>query len=147
MYNLSNQIPSSISVDSAFHHLFRLRKIQADIRRHWEQMGENTQLSGSDNDQWRTAVKFRLDDWRQDIPLFANRSAAFGYLQPSWMEKLYDYTVVLLMQEKRSSLSVNDVQVILAAVTEVCLSFRQFQEEGQVMCYTWSAVSFSLFCR
>jgi hypothetical protein len=23
----------------------------------------------------------------------------------------------------------------------VCLKFRQFQEEGHVMCFTWSAVS------
>jgi hypothetical protein len=32
------------------------------------------------------------------------------------------------------------VEEFLAAIVDVCLNFRILQEEGHVMCYTWSAV-------
>ena len=57
------------------------------------------------------------------------------------MAKLYDYSILVLMEEKRNFLDHEGTQEIFSAVVEVCLKFRQFQEEGQVMCFTWSAVS------
>ena len=33
-----------------------------------------------------------------------------------------------------------DLDDILSAGVEVCLNYRRLQEEGQVMCFTWSAV-------
>jgi len=57
------------------------------------------------------------------------------------MTKLYDYSILILMEEKRNFVDQDGTEDIFAAVVEVCLKFRQFQEEGQVLCFTWSAVS------
>lgn len=141
MYDISSQLPTVPSINSAFGHLFRLRKIQASMRRHFQRRENSADIDQFAHGQWSDTIKSSLDLWRKEIPLYGNRSAPFGYLQPSWMKKLYDYSVVILMQEKRWFLSPDDVQLILKAVTEVCLSFRKYQEARQAMCYTWSAVS------
>lgn len=57
------------------------------------------------------------------------------------MTKLYDYSILILLQEKRNFLDHEGIKEIFAAVVEVCLKFRQFQEEGHVLCFTWTAVS------
>lgn len=59
------------------------------------------------------------------------------------MTKLYDYSILILMEEKSSFLDQDGTEDIFSAVVEVCLKFRHFQEEGHVMCFTWSAVSIS----
>jgi hypothetical protein len=33
------------------------------------------------------------------------------------------------------------IEDIFSAVAEVCMKYRNFQEEGHVLCFTWSAVS------
>lgn len=45
------------------------------------------------------------------------------------------------MEEKRNFLDQDGTEDIFSAVVEVCLKFRHFQEEGHVLCFTWSAVS------
>jgi hypothetical protein len=140
MHRLSGQLPISVR-DSAFNHLFSLRKVQASIRRRWEKIGNSSQLHNPINQDWVASTKSKLALWREAISLHGDQSGPFGYLRPLWMKKLYDYSVVMLMQEKRWYLSPEDIQLILEAVTEVCLSFRQVQEEGHIMCYTWPAVS------
>lgn len=50
------------------------------------------------------------------------------------------------MEEKRNFVDQDGTEDIFAAVVEVCLKFRQFQEEGQVLCFTWSAVSLAQSC-
>lgn len=62
------------------------------------------------------------------------------------MTKLYDYSILILMEEKRNFVDQDGTEDIFAAVVEVCLKFRQFQEEGQVLCFTWSAVSLAQSC-
>lgn len=64
------------------------------------------------------------------------------------MTKLYDYSILILMEEKRNFLDHEGTEEIFSAVVEVCLKYRRFQEEGHVMCFTWSAVSviFHFFC-
>ena len=56
------------------------------------------------------------------------------------MTKLYDYSILILMEEKRNFLDHEGTEEIFSAVVEVCLQFRRLQEEGHVMCFTWSAV-------
>lgn len=57
------------------------------------------------------------------------------------MTKLYGYSILILMEEKRNFLDHEGTEEIFSAVVEVCLQFRRLQEEGHVMCFTWSAVS------
>lgn len=57
------------------------------------------------------------------------------------MTKLYDYSILILMEEKRNFLDHEGIEDIFSAVAEVCMKYRNFQEEGQVLCFTWSAVS------
>lgn len=57
------------------------------------------------------------------------------------MTKLYDYSILILMEEKQNFLDHEGTEEIFSAVVEVCLQFRRLQEEGHVMCFTWSAVS------
>jgi hypothetical protein len=86
-------------------------------------------------------LKKALDAWRKDIPRYGLEGGPCTYLHPLWMANLYDYSVIILMQEKRDRLKCKDIEDVLCAIVEVCLNFRQLQEDGQVMCYTWSAVS------
>lgn len=62
------------------------------------------------------------------------------------MTKLYDYSILILMEEKSSFLDQDGTEDIFSAVVEVCIKFRHFQEEGQVMCFTWSAVCILELC-
>ncbi|GAB1194788.1 hypothetical protein APSETT444_004038 [Aspergillus pseudonomiae] len=110
-----------------------LRKIQANIRRSWD---EPTDIQNS-NDR---SFKLALDDWRKDIPQYSVEEAQGTHLDPLWMTKLYDYSVIILMQGKRKCLMREDLDDILSAGVEACLNYRRLQEEGQVMCFTWSAV-------
>ncbi|KAE8151026.1 hypothetical protein BDV25DRAFT_171741 [Aspergillus avenaceus] len=135
MNALSNKIQEYSSTNSALQHLFKLRKIQANIRRHW---GEATGHKNSDY----ASLKLALDAWREEIPRYSMEEARSTYLHPVYMAKLYDYSVMILMQDKRTELDPEDVQYILIAGVEVCLNFRRLQEEGQANCYTWSALVF-----
>ncbi|KAJ5819322.1 hypothetical protein N7474_004913 [Penicillium riverlandense] len=123
----------------ALSHLFRLRKIQANIRRLRENQPRRCLL---ENDDHSSSIKSALDVWRQDIPRYGSEIGPCGYLHPVWMAKLYDYSVLILMEEKRDFLEHDGTEDILSAIVEVCLSFRRLQEEGHVMCYTWSALVF-----
>lgn len=60
------------------------------------------------------------------------------------MLKLYDYSILILMEEKRNFLDHEGIEDIFSAVAEVCTKYRTFQEEGHVLCFTWSAVSILL---
>lgn len=56
------------------------------------------------------------------------------------MRKLYVYSLLILIDEKRDFIEMDGTEEILATIAEVCLNFRLLQEEGHVMCFTWSAV-------
>lgn len=57
------------------------------------------------------------------------------------MQKLYDYSLLILVEGKQDFNETDGTEDILPAIVDVCLSFRKLQSEGHVMCYTWSAVS------
>ncbi|KAE8138119.1 hypothetical protein BDV38DRAFT_270858 [Aspergillus pseudotamarii] len=133
IHMFSNAILDVSNTNTALQHLFRLRKIQANIRRYWD---EPTDIQNS-NDR---SFKLALDDWRKHIPQYSVEEAQRTYLDPLWMTKLYDYSIIILMQGKRKHLMREDLDDILSAGVEVCLNYRRLQEEGQVMCFTWSAV-------
>ncbi|KNG81223.1 hypothetical protein ANOM_010386 [Aspergillus nomiae NRRL 13137] len=135
IHMFSNEISNVSSTSTALQHLFRLRKIQANIRRSWD---EPTDIQNS-NDR---SFKLALDDWRKDIPQYSVEEAQRTHLDPLWMTKLYDYSVIILMQGKRKCLMREDLDDILSAGVEACLNYRRLQEEGQVMCFTWSALVF-----
>jgi hypothetical protein len=86
-------------------------------------------------------LKSALDIWRQDIPRYGTADVSCGYFHPNWMTKLYDYSILILMEEKRNFLDHEGIEDIFSAVAEVCTKYRTFQEEGHVLCFTWSAVS------
>lgn len=125
-------------INPALSHLFRLRKIQAKIRRSKEDRSQSPLLK-QDKSYGSSSFKSALDIWRQDIPRYGSNNVQYGYLHPTWMRKLYDYSLLILMEGKRNFIE-DGVEEFLAAVVEVCLNFRILQEEGHVMCYTWSAV-------
>ncbi|PLN80665.1 hypothetical protein BDW42DRAFT_201207 [Aspergillus taichungensis] len=68
VYSLRNEVPSSSSTSTALRHLFRLRKIQADIRRQWRE--ESGQPRPND-----TMLKSALDTWRNEIPRYGVEEA------------------------------------------------------------------------
>ncbi|KAJ5767363.1 uncharacterized protein N7511_004979 [Penicillium nucicola] len=88
-----------------------------------------------------SSFKSALDIWRQDIPRYGSNNVQYGYLHPMWMRKLYDYSLLILMEGKRNFVE-DGVEEFLAAIVDVCINFRILQEEGHVMCYTWSALVF-----
>ncbi|KAE8384162.1 hypothetical protein BDV23DRAFT_191943 [Aspergillus alliaceus] len=133
IHTLSNEIPDASSTSAALRHLFRLRKIQANIRRYWDGPPDY-----QDSDD--TSFKLALDAWRKDIPRYSVEDARSTHLHPLWMTNLYDYSVIILMQGKRNNLEHEEIDAILSAGIEVCLNYRRMQEEGQVMCFTWSTV-------
>ncbi|KAF5857680.1 hypothetical protein ETB97_005437 [Aspergillus alliaceus] len=133
IHTLSNEIPDASSTSAALRHLFRLRKIQANIRRYWDGPPDY-----QDSDD--TSFKLALDAWRKDIPRYSVEDARSTHLHPLWMTNLYDYSVIILMQGKRKNLEHEEIDAILSAGIEVCLNYRRMQEEGQVMCFTWSTV-------
>lgn len=135
---LGDRIQPPASTNPALAHLFRLRKIQANIRRSLEV--SYRQVSEEKN-ALNTSLKSALDIWRQDIPRYGTANVPCGYFHPNWMEKLYDYSILILLEEKRNFLDNEGTEDIFSAVVDVCLIFRRLQEEGHVMCFTWSAVS------
>ncbi|QRD82375.1 hypothetical protein F9C07_1257101 [Aspergillus flavus] len=135
IHMFSNEIVDVSNTSTALQHLFRLRKIQANIRRYWDEPTDIQNL----NDR---SFKLALDEWRKDIPQYSAEEAQRTYLDPLWMTKLYDYSVIILMQGKRKHLMREDLDDILSAGVEVCLNYRLLQEEDQVMCFTWSALVF-----
>ena len=135
---LGDAVQPPEDVNPALSHLFRLRKIQANIRRLRDSRPRHHL---PENDNYNSSIKSALDAWRQDIPRYGSEIGPCGYLHPVWMTKLYDYSVLILMEEKRDFVAHDGTEDILSAIVEVCLSFRRLQEEGHVMCYTWSAVS------
>ncbi|PKY07614.1 hypothetical protein P168DRAFT_302507, partial [Aspergillus campestris IBT 28561] len=68
VYSLGNEVPSSSSTSTALRHLFRLRKIQADIRRQWREVSGQQRP----ND---TMLKSALDTWRNEIPRYGVEEA------------------------------------------------------------------------
>ncbi|KAL4895711.1 hypothetical protein BDV59DRAFT_199699 [Aspergillus ambiguus] len=134
IHTLGNEVPCSSDTSKALRHLFKLRKIQSNIRRHWEESPPQQDSSDS--------LRSELAAWREEIPRYGIDESPDTYLHPLWMANLYDYSIIILMQEKRHRLQNEDIEDILSASVEVCLTFRRLQEEGQVMCYTWSALVF-----
>lgn len=88
-----------------------------------------------------SSIKSALKVWRQDIPRFSKANVDSGYYHPNWMTKLYDYSILMLMEEKQNFLDQEETEDIFAAVVEVCMEYRRLQQEGHVLCFTWSAVS------
>ncbi|KAF9884836.1 ERAD-associated protein [Aspergillus nanangensis] len=132
---LSNEMPASSSTNKALKHLFRLRKIQWNIR---QSLAEEPPQQESSDKLFRS----ELAAWRQEIPQYGIGGSPSTYLHPLWMANLYDYSIIILSQEKRHRLKYDDIEEIVSAGIEVCINFRRLQEEGQVMCYTWSALVF-----
>jgi hypothetical protein len=126
-------------VNPALSHLFRLRKIQASIRRSKENWRRSPLIKHDTSHNSSSSFKSALDIWRQEIPRYGSNNVQYGYLHPIWMRKLYDYSLLILMEGKRNFVE-DGVEEFLAAIVDVCLNFRILQEEGHVMCYTWSAV-------
>ena len=138
MRTLGEAIKPPPSTNPALSHLFRLRKIQSKIRRSLEksrwQFFEERHAANS-------SMKSALKIWRQEIPRFSKTDVDSGYYHPSWMTKLYDYSILMLMEDKHNFLDQEETEEIFAAVVEVCIEYRRLQEEGHVLCFTWSAVS------
>ncbi|KAF7619570.1 hypothetical protein AFLA_001195 [Aspergillus flavus NRRL3357] len=85
IHMFSNEIVDVSNTSTALQHLFRLRKIQANIRRYWDEPTDIQNL----NDR---SFKLALDEWRKDIPQYSAEEAQRTYLDPLWMTKLYDYS-------------------------------------------------------
>ncbi|KAJ5578489.1 uncharacterized protein N7459_007453 [Penicillium hispanicum] len=134
---LGDIIQPPVTTNPALGHLFRLRKIQANIRRSLE--ASCWQFSEEKHAQ-NSSLKSALDIWRQDIPRYGISNVSCGYYHPNWMAKLYDYSILILLEEKRNFLDHEGTEDIFSAVVDVCLTFRRLQEEGHVMCFTWSAL-------
>ncbi|KAJ5089343.1 hypothetical protein N7532_008027 [Penicillium argentinense] len=139
LFELGDSVQPPTQTHPAISHLFRLRKIQTNIRRSLE--SSRWQFS-EEKDAFCSSLKLALDLWRQDIPRYGTDKVSCGYCHPNWMTKLYDYSILILMEEKRNFLDQEGTDEIFSAIVEVCLKFRQFQEEGHVMCFTWSALVF-----
>ncbi|KAJ5314515.1 WD repeat protein [Penicillium atrosanguineum] len=136
---LGDTIQPPVNTNPALGHLFRLRKIQSNIRRSLER--SRWQFSEEKNG-FNSSLKSALDIWRQDIPRYGTADVSCGYFNPNWMTKLYDYSILILMEEKRNFLDHEGIEDIFSAVAEVCMKYRDFQEEGHVLCFTWSALVF-----
>lgn len=136
---LGETLQPAADIGSALRHLFQLRKIQANIRRSRESWPCNVYARHDKSN--RSSFKFALDRWRQDIPQNALTNVQCGYLNPIWMQKLYDYSLLILVEGKRDLNETDGLEDTLPAIVDVCLNFRKLQSEGHVMCYTWSAVS------
>jgi hypothetical protein len=145
MCTLGDTLQPALDINPALSHLFRLRKIQANIRRSRESWPCNPLVL--DDKSHRSSFKSALDNWRQDIPQNALTNVQCGYLHPIWMQKLYDYSILILVEGRRDFNDMDGTEDILAAIVDVCLNFRMLQDEGHVMCYTWSAVSASEYTR
>ncbi|KAJ5834023.1 hypothetical protein N7447_000049 [Penicillium robsamsonii] len=140
MCALGDTLQPTLSTNPAIRHLFRLRKIQAGIRRSRENRPRNP--LARDGKGYSSSFKSALDKWRQEIPNYESDNAQHGYLHPIWMRKLYVYSLLILIEEKRDFIEMDGTEEILATIAEACHNFRLFQEEGHVMCYTWSALVF-----
>lgn len=138
MCTLGDIIQPPVNTNPALSHLFRLRKIQANIRRSLER--SRWQLT-EQKDAFSSSLKSALDVWRQDIPRYGMTDVSCGYYHPNWMAKLYDYSILILLEDKHNFLDHEGTEEIFAAVVEVCIKYRRLQEEGHVLCFTWSAVS------
>jgi hypothetical protein len=136
---LGDTIQPPGNANPALGHLFRLRKIQNNIRRSLER---SRWRYTEEKDAFSSSLKSALDIWRKDIPRYGTSNVSSGFCHPSWMTKLYDYSILILMEEKRNFLDHEGMEEIFSAVVEVCLQFRRLQEEGHVMCFTWSALVF-----
>ncbi|KAF7718185.1 Fungal Zn(2)-Cys(6) binuclear cluster domain-containing protein [Penicillium ucsense] len=136
---LGDIIQHADNADPAWNHLFRLRKIQNKIRKlseqsRWQIFEDKNVLSSS--------LKSALFIWKQDIPHYGTPSSSGGFRHPDWMRKLYDYSILLLMEERENFFNLEGTGDIFAAVVEVCVQFRRLQGQGHVMCFTWSALVF-----
>ncbi|KAI9932077.1 hypothetical protein MW887_009583 [Aspergillus wentii] len=138
MHSFSNDMPPSNS-NTALSHLFQLRKIQANIRRYWDKTPRRYDSTETHQD---APLKTALDSWRKDISRYGLDNAPYGQHHPLWMANLYNYSVIILIQEKRGCLRNQDIEYAFSAIVDVCISYRRLQEEGQVMCYTWSSLVF-----
>ncbi|CAG7924445.1 unnamed protein product [Penicillium olsonii] len=139
MCALGDNLQPAQDVGSALSHLFRLRKIQANMRR----SRENRSCEDlGDVKRHRSLFKPALDRWRQDIPQNTLTNVKCGYLHPVWMQKLYDYSLLILGEGARTFEEMDEIRDTLVAIVDVCHNFRMLQEEGHVMCYTWSALVF-----
>ncbi|KAJ5738651.1 hypothetical protein N7493_001806 [Penicillium malachiteum] len=137
MCTLGDIIQPPVTTNPALGHLFRLRKIQANIRRSLERSRwQIPEGKGSRN----SSLKSALDVWRQEIPQYGTSNVSCGYYHPNWMTKLYDYSILILMEDKHNFLDHEGTEDIFAAVVEVCVKYRRLQEEGHVLCFTWSAL-------
>ncbi|KAJ5858778.1 hypothetical protein N7534_004055 [Penicillium rubens] len=140
MCALGDTLQPTLSTNPAIRHLFRLRKIQARIRRSRENRARNPLARHGKG--YNSSFKSALDRWRQEIPHHESDNDQHGFLHPTWMRKLYVYSLLILIDEKRDFIEMDGTEEILATIAEVCLNFRLLQEEGHVMCYTWSALVF-----
>ncbi|KAK9852040.1 Fungal transcriptional regulatory protein [Penicillium brevicompactum] len=140
MCSLGDTLQPALGINPALSHLFRLRKIQANIRRSREALP--CQDLVGDFKSRLSLFKPALDSWRQDIPQNALKNVQSGYLHPIWMQKLYDYSLLILGEGTREFTEMDGMKDMVAAIVDVCLNFRMLQEEGHVMCYTWSALVF-----
>jgi hypothetical protein len=138
MCTLGDTLQPTLSTNPAIRHLFRLRKIQASIRRSRENRPRDP--LARDGKGYTSSFKSALDRWRQEIPHYESDNDQHGYLHPIWMRKLYVYSLLILMEEKRDFIEMDGTEDILVTIAEACLNFRLLQEEGHVMCFTWSAV-------
>ncbi|KAJ6031948.1 hypothetical protein N7540_002680 [Penicillium herquei] len=121
MCTLGDIIQPPVNTNPALGHLFRLRKIQANIRRSLERSRwKISEGKGVRN----SSLKSALDVWRQEIPQYGTSNVSCGYYHPNWMTKLYDYSILILMEDKHNFLDHEGTEDIFAAVVELVYQFR-----------------------
>lgn len=131
-----------------FEHLFQLRCIQSKIR-HYNRKLKNLDPSDQFREWTRTRLKEELHLWKDSIHSVTNGSTpgSLIYHNPNSLVKLYDYSLSILMQDQPDMMGIEDLQQLMRACGEACMTFRESQERDSVIYWTWSAVSIHYYAK
>lgn len=97
--------------------------------------------SGHGHPEQKKALHAELNVWRSTIQEVSDENDPSVNHQPKTMMKLYDYCLCILYEDDLFSLQTRNLETVLLAASEACLSFRNIQEAFGMTYFTCSAVS------
>lgn len=132
--------PAEIALEE---HMFRLRRIQYRILRITRKLEYQALEEGHIvPNLWRSAPKYDLDLWMQDINGFsASPERQMRFKSAAWMFKLANYTIISLFPNPELAVRGGDSKHLVGAACSVLATFRKLRVKDHVTCYTWTAVS------
>ncbi|KAH8895257.1 hypothetical protein GQ53DRAFT_48816 [Thozetella sp. PMI_491] len=128
--------------DALDEHVLRLRRIQYRILKLVQRLEyEAEQEQHPVPNLWRSQIRHDLTRWVKDVSIFPGHHEIHDrFKSTSWLLKLANYSIISLFPNPRLAVRGGDSRHLVAAATQVLITFRRLRVKEHTSCYTWTAL-------